>query len=159
MKPEEAKEAEANFILINRAYEILGDKQKRAHYDKHGENAFDGTGQTRHSGDDFPFEGFSQGGDFGGFNFKHSDFFDDFFHAHMRSHNEAHRAASGDAHFDAFSGFPFGGDMFSDDDDDDNGFDGHGSFFSFERTSGGGQRCRTETVVRGNAKTVTTICN
>ena len=75
MKPEDAKEAEEQFILINKAHEILGDKEKRAQYDKYGENAFDGTGQAKYGGG---------GSGFGGFEFHSSDFFDRFFDDHFR---------------------------------------------------------------------------
>ena len=153
--PEEAKEAEAKFVEINKAYEILGDKEKRAQYDKYGEQAFDGTGQAKHQGGGF--------GGFGGFEFHSSDFFDSFFEDHFRSHNfnhakhqEQHRKQHNHHHSAGFAG----GDPF------DGFFDGFGDsmggFESFSFSSGGGgmgQNCKTETIIRGNSRSTTTVCS
>ncbi|XP_075244575.1 uncharacterized protein LOC142338623 [Convolutriloba macropyga] len=166
VKPEDAKEAEEQFILINKAHEILGDKEKRAQYDKYGENAFDGTGQAKYGGG---------GSGFGGFEFHSSDFFDRFFDDHFRNHHFQHsnfhedhqrrhrenheRAARGHAFHhgeaDGFGGFDGFFDGFGDMDD------GGGSFESFSFSTGGGmgQNCRTETIIRGNSRSTTTICS
>lgn len=53
------KEAEAKFKEINEAYEVIGDKDKRAKYDQFGHAAFDPNG--------FGGGGFEGFGDFGGF--------------------------------------------------------------------------------------------
>ncbi|PPD57987.1 DnaJ C-terminal domain-containing protein [Dehalogenimonas etheniformans] len=70
------KAAEAKFKEINEAHEVLSDKDKRAKYDKYGENwqhaeAYEkaGAGFRQYSGGGTPFEGFDfqqGGGSFGG---------------------------------------------------------------------------------------------
>lgn len=72
----ENPEAEKKFKEINKAYEILGDQQKRAQYDQFGSAAFGGGGYPGAGAspfDGFDFSGFSTGG--GGF----ADIFESFF--------------------------------------------------------------------------------
>jgi|CXWL01.1.fsa_nt_gi molecular chaperone DnaJ len=66
-------EAEAKFKEINAAYEVLGDKQKRAQYDQFGSASFGGGPGGSGGFGGFDFSGFQGGG--GGF----SDIFETFF--------------------------------------------------------------------------------
>ncbi len=62
VNPDNKKEAERRFKEINEAFEILGDENKRAQYDRFGHSAFEGG---------HGFGGFSGGfGGFSGFNFE-----------------------------------------------------------------------------------------
>ena len=69
------QEAEKQFKEINAAYEILGDKQKRAKYDQFGAPGFDG--QSGFDGYGFGGQPGGFGVDFGDFNF--GDIFESFF--------------------------------------------------------------------------------
>lgn len=67
--------AKAKFQALNEAYDVINDPEKRAKYDKYGEqwkqaDAFQGNSSGTYSGGGNPFEGFdfnSYGGDGGGF--------------------------------------------------------------------------------------------
>ena len=75
--------AKAKFQALNEAYDVINDPEKRAKYDKYGEqwkqaDAFQGNSSGAYSGGGNPFEGFdfnSYGGEGGGF----SSFFQDLF--------------------------------------------------------------------------------
>ena len=87
------KEAETKFKKVAEAYEILGDKQKRANYDQFGSaGANFGGGGRESNGSDFDFSGvnfdFSGGG--GGF----GDIFESFFGGEDRN-NKSHRHQRG----------------------------------------------------------------
>ena len=91
LHPDDPK-AKAKFQMLNEAYEVINDPEKRKKYDQYGEhwkeadayNAAGGAGGSYYKGGGSPFEGFdfsgfSQGG--GGF----SDFFKDLFGTAGRS--------------------------------------------------------------------------
>lgn len=63
-----SKEADAKFKEINKAYEVLGDSQKKAQYDQFGHAAFEGAGGPFGGGN--PFTG--QGGQYGPFTYSYS---------------------------------------------------------------------------------------
>ena len=82
--------AKAKSQALNEAYDVINDPEKRAKYDKYGEqwkqaDAFQGNSSGAYSGGGNPFEGFdfnSYGGEGGGF----SSFFQDLFGGgHFRS--------------------------------------------------------------------------
>lgn len=84
------KAAEAKFKEINAAYEVLGDEQKRAAYDRYGPQAFEqGSGQ-RPGGSPHGFEGFDFGGGFGGF----EDIINEMFGGGARARSRAGQPAS-----------------------------------------------------------------
>ena len=96
--------AKAKFQALSEAYEVIGDPEKRAKYDKYGENwqqadAFEqhGAGGV-HWGNGSPFEGFDFSGFSGGGGF--SSFFEELFGSKAGSHRSSsgfgsHRSTGG----------------------------------------------------------------
>ncbi|USO01647.1 MAG: molecular chaperone DnaJ [Alphaproteobacteria bacterium] len=81
-------EAEKKFKEINKAYEILSDPQKRAHYDQFGSAAFDGSGGGSQPGGGF---GFDFGQATGGFSFE--DVFHEFMGGGTRGGNKTRKSS------------------------------------------------------------------
>ncbi len=81
LHPDDPK-AKAKFQMLNEAYEVLNDPEKRAKYDKYGEQWRQAEAYEQAGGAGNPFEGFGGGG--GGFSFNmngggFSDFFEQLF--------------------------------------------------------------------------------
>lgn len=112
--------AEKKFVEIAKAYEILGDKQKRQQYDQFGDAAFDG-----------PSAGSSQG-PFGGGSFNFDDLFrghEGFFSGGAGGNRRSSDNMGGDRfNFDDMFGSQFFSSSFFDDDDDDDSDPGRYGF-------------------------------
>ncbi|XP_002730538.1 dnaJ homolog subfamily B member 9-like [Saccoglossus kowalevskii] len=122
-------DAEAQFMEIAKAYEVLADPDKRRQYDQLGASAFEDNVRNG-------------GGQGGGFDFNFNDFFKHFdssvktFHGHNHRNKRKH---SGEDNIFNFGGGMFDfGDIWDDSDsDDDFGFDMFGDMFGSQKFGGG----------------------
>ncbi|HNW56103.1 MAG TPA: molecular chaperone DnaJ [bacterium] len=76
--PDKSSGDEAKFKEINEAYQVLGDKDKRAKYDRFGSSAFQGGSAGFGDMGGFDFSQFYQGGQNGGFDVNFGDLGDMF---------------------------------------------------------------------------------
>lgn len=86
--PDKSSGDEAKFKEINEAYQVLGDKDKRAKYDRFGSSAFQGGSAGFGDMGGFDFSQFYQGGQNGGFEMNFGDLGDMFGDLFGFGHNQ-----------------------------------------------------------------------